>query len=193
MLSYIWIPQENGIFDAIEKHYLRSFIFAIYLVRVKRTFAPMSRQQNFQGPRRSKQVGRKDPVYSFCVCSRTASALSRRTPSTLRLYFLSSLLGQSLTALSQYRRIAGTDVVVPIMSLGEDLEKLTLGDGGRSKDPILLASVEGGLPTFKDVKRSLKVRDNHLELDLRGLQRTIFLDINQNPNSSNISDGRPTE
>jgi hypothetical protein len=46
------------------------------------------------------------------------------------------------------------------MSLGEDLEKLTLGDEGHSKDPILLASVEGALPTFKDVKKSLKVRDN---------------------------------
>lgn len=43
-LSCIWVPQENGIFDAIEKQYLRSFIFAIYLVRVKKTFASMSCQ-----------------------------------------------------------------------------------------------------------------------------------------------------
>jgi meiosis-specific protein HOP1 len=43
------------------------------------------------------------------------------------------------------------------MSLGEDLKKLSLGDGGYSKDPILLASAEGRLPTFKDVKKSLKV------------------------------------
>lgn len=27
------VSQENGIFDALEKGYLRSFIFAIYLVR----------------------------------------------------------------------------------------------------------------------------------------------------------------
>jgi meiosis-specific protein len=43
------------------------------------------------------------------------------------------------------------------MSLGEDMKKLSLGDGERSKDPILLASVEGRLPTLKDVKKSLKV------------------------------------
>jgi len=54
----------------------------------------------------------------------------------------------------------GTEVVVPIMSLGEDLEKLCLGDGGHPKDPILLASAEGRLPTFKDVKKSLKVWDS---------------------------------
>lgn len=36
------------------------------------------------------------------------------------------------------------------------MEKLSLGDGGNSKDPILLASAEGRLPTFKDVKKSLK-------------------------------------
>jgi hypothetical protein len=43
------------------------------------------------------------------------------------------------------------------MSLGEDLKKLSLGDEGYSKDPILSASAEGRLPTFKDVKKSLKV------------------------------------
>ncbi len=43
------------------------------------------------------------------------------------------------------------------MSLGEDLEKLSLGDGGQSKDPILVASAEGRLPAFRDVKKSLKV------------------------------------
>jgi len=43
------------------------------------------------------------------------------------------------------------------MSLGEDMEKLSLGDGAHSKDPILLASAEDRLPTFKDVKKGLKV------------------------------------
>jgi hypothetical protein len=72
------------------------------------------------------------------------------------VYFSVDFLSLPLTISSQYRRIAGTDVVVPIMSLGEDLEKLSLGDGGHSRDPILLASAEGRLPTFKDVKKSLK-------------------------------------
>ena len=71
-------------------------------------------------------------------------------------YLPSSFLCLPLTTSSQYRRIAGTEVVVPIMSLGEDLQKLSLGDDGYSKDPILLASTEGRLPTFKDVKKSLK-------------------------------------
>jgi meiosis-specific protein len=31
------VLKENGIFDAIEKQYLRSFIFAIYLVRISET------------------------------------------------------------------------------------------------------------------------------------------------------------
>jgi hypothetical protein len=43
------------------------------------------------------------------------------------------------------------------MSLGEDMEKLSLGDGAHSNDPILLASAQGHLPSFKDVKKSLKV------------------------------------
>jgi hypothetical protein len=71
--------------------------------------------------------------------------------------FPSSFLGLRLIIFSQYHRIAGTEVVVPIMSLGEDLKKLSLVDGGCSKDPILLASTEGRPPTFKDVKKSLKV------------------------------------
>jgi hypothetical protein len=64
----------------------------------------------------------------------------------------------SLTSPSQYRRIEGTDVVVPIMSLGEDMKKLSLGDGGCSKGSMVHASAAGSLPTFKDVKKSLKVR-----------------------------------
>ena len=100
-------------------------------------------------------------IFFLCLLTKCISIIEAYT-FNFEVYFLSFLLGhwQSLTALSQYRRIAGTDVVVPIMSLGEDLEKLTLGDGNHSKDPILLASVEGRLPTFKDVKRSLKVRNN---------------------------------
>jgi len=73
------------------------------------------------------------------------------------VYFSVIFLSLCLTISSQYLRIAGTNFVVPIMSLGDDLEKLSLGDGGHSKDPILLATAEGRLPTFKDVKKSLKV------------------------------------
>lgn len=31
MLNYI----EHGVFDALEKHYLKSFVFAVYLVRLR--------------------------------------------------------------------------------------------------------------------------------------------------------------
>ncbi|KAH9996849.1 HORMA domain-containing protein [Russula vinacea] len=99
LLDYL----ENGIFDAIEKQYLRSFIFAVYL----------------------------DP----------------EDPNNIV---------EAYTFNFEYCRIAGTEVIVPIVSLGEDLKKLSLGEGGYSKDPILLASAEGRLPTFKDVKKSLK-------------------------------------
>jgi hypothetical protein len=42
------------------------------------------------------------------------------------------------------------------MSLGEDMDKLSLGDGARSKDPVLLASAEGRLPTFKRCEKELE-------------------------------------
>ncbi|KAH9005321.1 HORMA-domain-containing protein [Lactarius hatsudake] len=98
LLDYL----ENGIFDAIEKQYLRSFIFAIYLHIL------------FEDP--------EDP----------------------------NNIIEAYTFNFEYRRIAGTDVVVPIMSLGEDMKKLSLGNGGYSKDPITLANAAGRLPTFKD-------------------------------------------
>ncbi|KAH9001111.1 HORMA domain-containing protein [Lactarius akahatsu] len=128
LLDYL----ENGIFDAIEKQYLRSFIFAIYL----------------------------DP----------------EDPNNII---------EAYTFNFEYRRIAGTDVVVPIMSLGEDMKKLSLGNGGYSKDPITLASAVGRLPTFKDVKRSLKVRRQHFY----ALPIKLLADIDQDIDSSNNSDG----
>ncbi|KAI0273433.1 HORMA domain-containing protein [Gloeopeniophorella convolvens] len=99
LLDYL----EYGIFDAVEKQYLRSFIFAIYL----------------------------DP----------------EDPNNIV---------EAYTFNFEYRRIPGTDVVVPIMSLGEDMNRLSLGGGAFPKDPVLLASAEGRPPTFKDVKKSLK-------------------------------------
>ncbi|KAI0256862.1 HORMA domain-containing protein, partial [Lactifluus subvellereus] len=107
LLDYL----ENGIFDAIEKQYLRSFIFAIYL--------------DPEDPNNIVEA------YTF----------------NFEAYYLSFFY---------YRRLEGTEVVVPIMSLGEDMKNLSLGDGEYSMDPILLASAEGRHPTLKDVKKSLK-------------------------------------
>lgn len=55
----------------------------------------------------------------------------------------------------KYYKVAGTDTVVPIMSLGDKLSKMSLHrvDG----DPIVDALKQGKLPTLGDVKRSLKV------------------------------------
>ena len=44
------------------------------------------------------------------------------------------------------------------MSLGKDMAMLSLGNGDYSKNPDMVhASPAGRLPTFKDVKKSLKV------------------------------------
>ncbi|KAG9312996.1 hypothetical protein JVU11DRAFT_6434 [Chiua virens] len=92
---------EKGIFDAIEKQYLRRFIFAIYLV--SRHFKPLL---------------------------------------------------QRLTRLKYYKA-AGTDTIVPIMSLGDKLSKMSLR--GVDRDPAVDALKQGRLPTLGDVKRSLKL------------------------------------
>lgn len=55
----------------------------------------------------------------------------------------------------KYYKVAGTDIVVPIMSLGDQLSKMSLHrvDG----DPVVDVLMRGKLPTLGDVKRSLKV------------------------------------
>ncbi len=69
------------------------------------------------------------------------------------------------------------------------MKKLSLGDGGYSKDPIMLTSAAGRLPTFKDVKKSLKVRCKHFY----ELTTKPFADIDQDLDSSNNSDGRSSK
>ncbi|KAI0063417.1 hypothetical protein BV25DRAFT_1883873 [Artomyces pyxidatus] len=99
LLDYL----EHGIFDALEKQYLRSFIFAIYL-------------------------DNQDP----------------------------NNIVEAYTFNFKYYRIRGSDTVVPIMTLGEDLMKMTLGDGRKVNDPVAQATTEGRPPTLRDVKKSLK-------------------------------------
>ncbi|KZT09612.1 HORMA-domain-containing protein [Laetiporus sulphureus 93-53] len=100
LLDYL----ENGIFDALQKQYLRSCIFAVYL--------------DSQDPNNIVEA------YTFSF---------------------------------EYHKISGTDVVVPVMSLDADLEKLSIS-GGKIKgiDPVTDASRHGRIPTLGDVKRSLK-------------------------------------
>ncbi|KAJ4487607.1 HORMA domain-containing protein [Lentinula aciculospora] len=95
ILNYL----EYGIFDALQKQYLRSFIFAIYL-------------------------DNNDP----------------------------NNIVEAYTFNFQYHTIAGTDTVIPLMSLSDDLRRMSL----RGKDPIAEAARRGATPTLRDVKRSVK-------------------------------------
>ncbi|KAL0563844.1 hypothetical protein V5O48_018218 [Marasmius crinis-equi] len=97
ILNYL----EFGIFDALQKQYLRSFIFAIYL-------------------------DNKDP----------------------------NNIIEAYTFNFRYHTIAGTNTTIPIMSLGDDLNKLSLKDG--MNDPLIDSAKKGKIPTLKDVKKSVK-------------------------------------
>lgn len=65
----------------------------------------------------------------------------------------------------QYHTVPGTDTVIPIMSLGDGLQKMNLKDKCRREDdPVADAAKRGKVPTLKDVKKSVKVwlRSIHL-------------------------------
>lgn len=55
---------------------------------------------------------------------------------------------------NQYYNIPGTNTVVPILSLGDNLQRMSLKD----KDPVTEAVLKGNAPTLREVKRSVKVR-----------------------------------
>lgn len=61
----------------------------------------------------------------------------------------------------QYHALPGTDYVVPIMTLGDGLEKMSLKDKkDHSDDPVTKAAKSGKAPTLLDVKKSVKVCTN---------------------------------
>jgi hypothetical protein len=97
--SRTWYQKENGIFDAIEKQYLRSFIFAIYLVRVRKTLCSyQSLTWDFlrtQKIRTSKTNSSGFPPFAHAFTKR--SALLKRTLSTFRytFYYFFLLVGLS--------------------------------------------------------------------------------------------------
>ncbi|KAJ7286365.1 HORMA domain-containing protein [Mycena rebaudengoi] len=97
ILNYV----EYGIFDALQRRYLRSFIFAIYL-------------------------DDKDPTNII----------------------------EAYTFNFHYHKVPGTETVIPIMSLGDDLDKMSLRDS--TNDPVAQAARKGKPPTLKDVKKSVK-------------------------------------
>ncbi|KAJ4466587.1 HORMA domain-containing protein [Lentinula lateritia] len=95
ILNYL----EYGIFDALQKQYLRSFIFALYL-------------------------DNNDP----------------------------NNIVEAYTFNFQYHTIIGTEIVVPVMSLSDDMRRMSL----KGKDPVAEAAKRGAIPTLRDVKRSVK-------------------------------------
>ncbi|GLB34722.1 putative HORMA domain containing protein [Lyophyllum shimeji] len=100
ILNYL----ENGIFDALQREYLRSFIFAIYLD--------------------NKEPNNIVEAYTFNF---------------------------------QYHTLPGTDITVPIMSLGDGLQKMSLKDKTRrGGNPVTEAAMRGKAPTLLDVKKSVK-------------------------------------
>ncbi|KAI0081208.1 HORMA-domain-containing protein [Panus rudis PR-1116 ss-1] len=92
---------ENGIFDALQKQYLRSFIFAIYL-------------------------DNEDP----------------------------NNIVEAYTFNFHYHTIPGTTTTIPIMTLGDNLMKMSIS--GKNSDPVANATKSGKVPTLGEVKRSLK-------------------------------------
>ncbi|THH27739.1 hypothetical protein EUX98_g6459 [Antrodiella citrinella] len=99
LLDYL----ENGIFDALQHQYLRSFIFAIYL-------------------------DTDDP----------------------------NNIVEAYTFNFRYYTIPGTTTIVPVMSLGEDLMKMSISGPAKRTDPIVDATKKGRVPTLGEVKKSLK-------------------------------------
>ena len=63
---------------------------------------------------------------------------------------------------NQYYTVPGTNTVVPILSLGDNLQRMSLKD----KDPVTEAVLKGNAPTLREVKRSVKVRFNECQVAL---------------------------
>lgn len=60
--------------------------------------------------------------------------------------------------LTQYFEIAGTGVVVPLLSLDDQMNKMSL-KGSKVKDPVANATMSGKAPTLRDVKDSVRVSE----------------------------------
>jgi hypothetical protein len=66
------------------------------------------------------------------------------------------------TISEQYHTLPGSDIAIPVMSLGKGLEKLPKDPKSRIiEDPVAKAIRSGKAPTVRDVKMSLKVRYFH--------------------------------
>ena len=57
----------------------------------------------------------------------------------------------------QYYRVPGSDVVLPMMSLGDGHKSFSKHSRQNNEDPIATAIKKGKAPTLRDVKLSVKV------------------------------------
>ncbi|KAJ2929981.1 hypothetical protein H1R20_g7105, partial [Candolleomyces eurysporus] len=56
----------------------------------------------------------------------------------------------------KYHTIPGTDAAIPIMSLGEDLQRMSIDGSKRPVDPVAEAIQMGRVPTMREVRKSVK-------------------------------------
>jgi meiosis-specific protein len=93
--------------------------------------------------------------------------MTHRLPSIVEAYTFNvhvcefsclSLPIRILTSCIQYHHLPGTDTVIPILSLGDDLMKMSLGGPRKNADPAAEASKKGKAPTLGEVQKSLKAR-----------------------------------
>jgi hypothetical protein len=91
----------------------------------------------------------------------------------------------------QYYTLPHSDVTVPIVTLGEDLQNLSLkGKRRGQEDPVTIATQAGRPPTLMDVKRSVKVRSDPLTISYGTY---LFQGSSQDPYQCNNTDGSPTQ
>lgn len=137
LLDYL----EVGIFDALEKQYLKSFVFAVYLVSANLLFL-------LHAPLNSPTV--RDRI----------TTIRKSMPSTYRfvvalIHFFRISVVEAYTFNFSYHRVPGTNISIPLFSIDEQMRDMKIGNqvGG----PLATAALNGKEPTLGDVKKSVKV------------------------------------
>ncbi|KAG8699266.1 DNA binding protein [Ceratobasidium sp. 394] len=126
LLDYL----ENGIFDALEKQYLKSFVFAIYIASpfhsVSFLSKPLSRTRKTQISKQAIRTCDEDLIRSHSLI-------------------------EAYTFNVSYHEI-GANVRVPALSLESSMSNLVLSQD----DPATVAAKNGRPPTLGDVKKSVQ-------------------------------------
>lgn len=123
------------------------------------------------------------------------AVLSKHTHLT-SMYAVSLCISDFSLLLLQYHKSVETGVTIPILSLGDELDKLSLGNRrvrtANDADPAAEASKRGKVPTLGEMQKSLRVRicgyliGNRQICSSNSIIRTA---INQDTYSNNIQYG----